>query len=196
MLLKLLFETRVAHDMRRALLKIIMVEVSRHLQSQIFRDTSLLPQWLWSPKLEMVITYNNGLPPIKSHDSLITWSCEITRQIRSLFFHYQSAFDQQNRRDDNLPGWDLTHKVTWPFYHVIFRYNVAKRNHYISTTIMHIATKLGSIMRLLLEGLLTIKSYNSLITWFCEIQWQTKNIVFPILQCLVPSATKLSRMVT
>ena len=29
-------------------------------------------------KLDRVVTYDDGLPPIKSHDLLITWSCEIT----------------------------------------------------------------------------------------------------------------------
>ena len=117
----------------------------------------------------------------------VTWLSDyvILWQLRSLFLHYQSAFDQQYRRDGNLPGWNPTHKVTWPFYHVIFRDNVAKRNHYISTTTVPIATKFGSMMGLLLEGLLNVKSHDSLITWFCEIPWQTKNVVFPILQCLV-----------
>ena len=35
-------------------------------------------------KLSMVITYHKGLPPIKSHDPLIMWSCEITWQTKNI----------------------------------------------------------------------------------------------------------------
>ena len=31
-------------------------------------------------RLSRVVTYHDGLPLIKSHDPLITWSCKITRQ--------------------------------------------------------------------------------------------------------------------
>ena len=34
-------------------------------------------------KLDRMVTYLDGLLPIKSHDSWITWSCEITRQTKS-----------------------------------------------------------------------------------------------------------------
>ena len=30
-------------------------------------------------KLGSLVTFHEGLPPIKSHDFLITWSCRITR---------------------------------------------------------------------------------------------------------------------
>ena len=33
-------------------------------------------------KLYRVVTENEELPPIKSHDSLMLWSCEFTRQIK------------------------------------------------------------------------------------------------------------------
>ena len=33
-------------------------------------------------KVGRVVTYHEGLPPIKSHDRLITWSCKITGQTK------------------------------------------------------------------------------------------------------------------
>ena len=35
-------------------------------------------------KLGRVVTYHEGIPPIKSRDPLITWSCEITRQTKTI----------------------------------------------------------------------------------------------------------------
>ena len=47
------------------------------------------------------------------------------------------------------------------------------------------ATKLGRMITYL-DGLLSIKSNDPLITWSCEITWQTKNNLYPLLQCLWP----------
>ena len=37
-----------------------------------------------------------------------------------------------------------------------------------------------------LHGLLLTKSYFPLITWSCQITWQTKTIISPLLRCLSP----------
>ena len=34
-------------------------------------------------KLDRVVTYHEGLPPINLHDHLIMWYCEITRQYKT-----------------------------------------------------------------------------------------------------------------
>ena len=39
---------------------------------------------LMTTKLDRVVTYHKGLPPIKSHDPLITRSCEITWQTKNV----------------------------------------------------------------------------------------------------------------
>ena len=44
-----------------------------------------------------------------------------------------------------------------------------------------------------LEGLLPVKSQDPLITWSCNITWQTKTITSPL---PVPTITKLTRIVT
>ena len=48
-----------------------------------------------------------------------------------------------------------------------------------------LTTKLSRI-RTYFEGLLPINLLNSLVTWSCEITWQTKTIISPIQQCLWP----------
>ena len=35
-------------------------------------------------KVSGVVTYYEGLPPIKAHGPLITWSCEITWQTKNI----------------------------------------------------------------------------------------------------------------
>ena len=49
-----------------------------------------------------------------------------------------------------------------------------KQNHYISIT--RLTIKLGRIVTYA-DTLLPIKSHHTLITWFCEITWQTKFII-------------------
>ena len=43
---------------------------------------SPLPRCLWLTKLGRVVTYHEGLPPIKSHEALITWSSNISWQTK------------------------------------------------------------------------------------------------------------------
>ena len=44
------------------------------------------------------------------------------------------------------------------------------------------ATKFGRMINYL-DGFLPLKSYDLLITWSCEITWQTKTIISPLPQC-------------
>ena len=50
---------------------------------------------------------------------------------------------------------------------------------------MSVATKIGKMVAYL-EVLLTMKSHEPLITWSCEITWQTKTAISPLSQCLWP----------
>ena len=71
-------------------------------------------------KLDRVVSYHQGLPTIKSYDSLITWSWEIMWQTKyKLYLHYHNAYGYQTWQDANLPWWDPIHNVTWLFDHVI-----------------------------------------------------------------------------
>ena len=71
-----------------------MAEVSRHIQSRISRICvkitifarmfiSSLPVSM-PTKLSRVVTYNERLPHIKSCDSMISWSCEVTWQTKNI----------------------------------------------------------------------------------------------------------------
>ena len=53
----------------------------------------------------------------------------------------------------------------------------------IFTATMHMATKLGKVVTH--NGRFpTVKSYDALISWSCEIAWQRKTIISPLRQCL------------
>ena len=62
---------------------------------------------------------------------------------------------------------------------------VTNKNHFISTSRVSMATKFGRMVTYL-DGLLPIRSYNSVILWSCSIVWQTETIISPIQQSLWP----------
>ena len=53
-------------------------------------------------KLGRGVTYHEGVPPIKSHDPLITWSCKITRQTKPIYFHCHNAYGHKTCYDSDL----------------------------------------------------------------------------------------------
>ena len=78
-----------------------------------------------------------------------------------------------------------------------------KSNHYVSTTTVRIATKCGRAVTYC-EGLPSRNPPDHLITWFCEIAWQTKTYfnhqsVFSRMGTFATKiimATRVSKMVT
>ena len=158
---------------------------------------------LMAIKLERVVTYHEGLPPIELYGLLITWSYEITWQtktfispqpshclprspdkLEALYLHYRSVYDHQTWQDDDL-SWALpTHKITRPFKHVFLRNHVTNWKH-ISTAAVSMATKLGRMVTYL-EGLLPIKLHDPLIACSYKITYQTKTIISPLPQYLWP----------
>ena len=86
-------------------------------------------------KLSRVVTYHERLPFIKSHDFLITLSCVVTWQTKTIVSPVK-----QWLRPPTLVGWWLTWRVStckaaWPFIHLVL--------HYISATTVPIVTKIG-----------------------------------------------------
>ena len=58
-------------------------------------------------KLGKVITYHEGLQPIKAYDSL-RGLFQSHDKIKTLYLHYQSAYGHQTRKDGNLPwSWKI-----------------------------------------------------------------------------------------
>ena len=80
------------------------------------------------------------------------------------YLHYHNAYGHQIWQGGDLAWGAPTHKVTRTFYHAIFRNHVANENHFLSTTRVPVATKLGRMVTHL-DGLLTIKSHDPLIIY-------------------------------
>ena len=100
---------------------------------------------------------------------------------KPLYLYYQSFYGHQTLQYGNLPWWVPTNKVILALDHVILQNHIINQNH-LSLLPLPIVTRLGRMVTYL-EGLLTIKPYNTLISWFCKITWETKTIVFLIQEC-------------
>ena len=81
--------------------------------------------------------------------------------------------------------WTCSHSQS---YSMLLSHGLAKIAKQTKTIIyplrLFITTKLGSMVTYL-KRLPSIKSRESLITWSCEIMWQTKTIISPQIQCLL-----------
>ena len=142
-------------------------------------------------KFGSVVTYHEGLPPIKSYDPLITYPYKITWQTKTLKSNLAKTIQ-----------WAApTHKVTWPFEQVIFQDHVINWNQ-ISTTIVPTDTIHGRLMTYL-EVLLSILSHGSLIKWsnFNQVIIIEKKVIklnkkHYISTTTIAMVTKLGRVVT
>ena len=77
--------------------------------------------------------------------------------MKTLYLHYHNAYGHQTGQDSDLSGGAPTHKVTWPFDHVILRNQVTNVNYISTTTVpVHKVTKVGNIMTYI-DGSLGIK---------------------------------------
>ena len=118
---------------------------------------------------------------------MILWSRGLIRscdKLKSLYLHFLSVFGHKIGDNGNLPWWAPVYKIIWCFDHVVFS------DHYIFTTIVSMDTKLGKKV-IYLDELLPITSHDPLITWSYKFTWETKIIIFLLLQCLLsPSLTR------
>ena len=150
--------------------KTVMADLSEHVEScsSTTKNIFPLPQCLWPPNLaSWWLVW--GAPNHKKN-FLMTWSRKITWQIKNISTTRVPMTTKL--------GWMLiyrapTHKVIWPFYHVVLWVHVTYYSHYVSTTTVPMGTKLDRMV-LYLEGLLPWKSHDPLILWSCKITWQTK----------------------
>ena len=97
--------------------------------SSTTKNISLLPQ-CYGHQSGMVVTNHEGLPPIMWHDPLITWSCKIKWQSKSIYLHYHGVYGHQTWQDGDLPWEAAAHWVIWPFVDMILWDHVTKENHY------------------------------------------------------------------
>ena len=63
-------------------------------------------------KFDRVVTYHKWLPPVKSHDHLITWPFKITVKLKPLYLYYPTAYGHQTWQHGNLHGRAPIYKVT------------------------------------------------------------------------------------
>ena len=103
--------------------------------------------------------------------------------LKLLDLHFHSAYGQQTLQPGDLPWGASNHSVTRPLCHVVLPGHVADFKRLYVHYLM--ATKLSSMVTYL-DCILPIKPDDDIITWFCEITWQTKNIISLLPQWLWP----------
>ena len=128
----------------------------------LFCSFSLVFQWRSGKnflpmftKFGRILSYHEDLPPVKSHDSLIKWSSEITWQLKIKFLLPQCLWSRRLaewwlvlrgscllRSLDKLKTLHLPKGLWAPN----FPGHVTKQNHYISTTTVRMTTKLGRML--------------------------------------------------
>ena len=139
-------------------------------------------------ELGRVITYHEGLLSIKSRDSFVTWSCEITWQTKSLFPLPQYLWLP------NMASWWLTLRASHPrshptLDHVVLRDHVTNLKH-VSTTTIPMATKLGRVVTYN-EELALIKLHDPSFTLFWKVTWQINYLISPLAQDQWPQGCEL-----
>ena len=120
-------------------------------------------------KLGRMLTDHKGLQPIKSHDPLITWSCEITWQIEIISLLLQYLWPP------NLARRWHSRKCSWCFNHVLFVGHVTWHILYISTSVRQMTIKHGKVVTFH-EVLPPINSHKSLNISSQEVTRKTENI--------------------
>ena len=95
-------------------------------------------------KLGRMVTYCNRFMHINSHDPLITSSCEITWPFKTTISTIWVSMATKLAR--MVTWWAPAQKVIWNFNHKILWAHMTIWNHYMSTTAMPMATKLGKLV--------------------------------------------------
>ena len=134
-------------------------------------------------KLGMVVTYNEKIPPIKSHDPSNMWSRKVIWQIKKIAL---TSMPMATKLGKMVPCSEklvsikvhdpkiLSCEVLWQIW-----------IQYISTSTRPIASKRGKVSTNL-EWFSAIKSHDRAITWSHKIIWQIKNVICLLPQCLWP----------
>ena len=105
------------------------------------------------------------------------WSRDLARSRDKLkpYLHYHSAYGHETWQDYVLSWRAPNNKVSQCPDHMILKSHVTNENHYISTTKVPLATKLGRMVTYF-ERLLTIKLYYTLVTWSCKVCEKQKSL--------------------
>ena len=127
-------------------------------------------------KLYKMFIYIDGfLLPIKSHDSLITWSFKITWQTNIIISSLPQCLWLPNLAKAYLPWWVPADKFT--LFFVTWSYQITR---HLKPLYLYYHNAYGTILDKLVtcqEGLPPTILLHSLVTWSCEITWETKAII-------------------
>ena len=129
-------------------------------------------------KLGRVGIYNQKLPSINSHNPLITWSCKVTWNIRSVISSIQRGL-----WPPNMARWWLTMRSFQPKkYTTLWTYGQVRPRDKLKTYLYYrnaYASKPGRFITYN-EELPSIRSGKPLITWSCKVMWQLKYVISPL----------------
>ena len=96
-------------------------------------------------KLCEMVTYLDGLLPIKLHDPLITWLCEILGKAKTIISPL--TLDHHQQWQGNGLRWRASiYKITQPLKHRFMWDYATNYKHGISTITMSVVTKLVRLM--------------------------------------------------
>ena len=122
-------------------------------------------------KLGSLASYREGDPPIKSHNSLVLWSCKIIWRTKNIFTTRVSMAIKRGRMVTYCDGLPLLKSYNPSISQKRFGYKLK----HISTYTVAMATKMTGWWLSLRRS-----------TWSCKIVLQTEAIISPLPQCLWP----------
>ena len=125
-------------------------------------------------KLDRMLTYLDGLLPIKSNDPLITWFYKITWHIKTIIFWLPQCLCLPN-----LAGWILTFmgydpSITWSC-EIMWQPKIIKST--LHSAYVHQTWQAGDLP----QGHSTHNAtspFHHVVLWSCEITWQTKKTLY------------------
>ena len=124
-----------------------------------------------------MVTYLDGLLPIKSRDPYITWTCNITWQTKVTISPLLSS---------------LTLKDSYPCYSTLWSCDLARSCNQLKLLYLHLHDAYGHQIWqagrgiTYHEGIPPINSYDPFAHVALLVTWQTKTIVSPPPICLSP----------
>ena len=96
------------------------------------------------------------------------------------YLHYPEACGYQNKEGGDLWWGNSAHKIICKNGHVRFREKLKTLFLHFHNVCDRKTWQCGNVS----WEPAPMKSYDSLIIWFCEITWQTKNVISPLPPCL------------
>lgn len=138
-----------------------------------YTSTTLVPM---TTKLCSMVTYLEGLLPLKPHDPLIRWSRNITWQTKTIIFAWPQCM-----WPPNLAGWWLASKdsFTLSLISSMSRGIGWSRDKLKTLNYEKLNYKLGMVVTNN-EGLQPIKSYDPSIMCSCEVTRHFKYVISPL----------------